>query len=168
LWASPLGGDSVIEPRPFLSREFDQEQGQFSPDGRWAAYVSNESGPREVFVGSSSLDAATGAAHAGPGAQVSKGGGTSPRWRGNGRELFYLASDGTVMAVEVSTDRGFEAGTPTPLFRVAGLTRTVSAGPAALADWGVSPDGNRFLLAVPVSSSPPFDVILNWEVGVKH
>jgi DNA-binding winged helix-turn-helix (wHTH) protein/WD40 repeat protein len=168
LWGYPLGGDGIVEPRPFLSREFDQEQGQFSPDGRWAAYVSNESGPREVFVASSSLDAATGSAHAGPGTQVSKGGGTSPRWRGNGRELFYLASDGTVMAVEVSTDRGFEAGTPTPLFRVAGLTRTVAAGPAALADWGVSPDGNRFLLAVPVSSPPPFDVILNWQVGVKR
>ena len=158
LWAYPLGRDRVVEPHPFLSREFDQEQGQFSPDGRWAAYVSNESGPREVFIASSSLDAATGSARAGPGEQVSKGGGTSPRWRGDGRELFYLASDGTVMSVDISTDRGFEAGAPTPLFRVAG----------ALPDWGVSPDGNRFLFAVPVSSPPPFDVVLNWQVGVKR
>ena len=111
-------GDRVVEPRPFLSREFDQEQGQFSPDGRWAAYVSNECGPREVFVASSFRDAATGSAHAGPGAQVSKGGGTSPRWRGDGRELFYLASDGTVMAVDgirtarVASNRCPEGGVP--------------------------------------------------------
>jgi Tol biopolymer transport system component len=158
LWAYPLGRHRVVEPRPFLSREFDQEQGQFSPDGRWAAYVSNESGPREVFIASSSLDAATGFARAGSGEQLSKGGGTSPRWRGDGRELFYLASDGTVMSVDLSTARGFAAGAPTPLFRVAGV----------LPDWGVSPDGNRFLLAVPVRSPPPFDVVLNWQVGVRR
>jgi eukaryotic-like serine/threonine-protein kinase len=158
LWTYFLGRDRVVEPAPFLSRDFDQEQGQFSPDGRWAAYVSNESGPREVFVTSSFRDASTGSAHAGLSAQVSKGGGTSPRWRGDGRELFYLASDGTVMAVDVRTDRGFKAGGPSALFRVAG----------ALPDWGVSPDGNRFLLAVPVSPPPPFDVILNWQVSAKR
>jgi Tol biopolymer transport system component len=158
LWAYPLGGNHKVAPRPFLSRPLNQDQGQFSPDGRWVAYVSNESGPREVWVAPSSVDADLVGVRAGPGEQVSNGGGASPRWARSGKELFYLASDGTVMVVDVQTDGGLKTGRPSTLFRV----------PGALPDWGVSPDGSRFLFAVPVSSPPPLDVILNWDVGIRH
>jgi WD40-like Beta Propeller Repeat len=96
LWAFPLDSKPGASPRPFLSREFNQAQAQFSPDGQWVAYVSNESGPDEVFVVPSTVDRETGVARAGASLQVSKGGGRAPRWRHDGRRLFYVAPDGTI------------------------------------------------------------------------
>ena len=93
--------------------------------------------------------------HAERGEQLSKGGGVSPRWSPDGRELFYLAPDGSVVAVAVHTDRGFQIGAPSKLFQV----------PGALRDWGVHPDRTRFLLAVPVRPSPPFEVVLDGVPG---
>jgi len=155
LSAYPLGLGPA-EGRPFLTDQRDQGEGQLSPDGQWVAYVSNENGPRDVFVAPVSRDPATGVISAGHGVRVSKGGGVSPRWSRRTGELFYLTTDGTVM-VAARTDRGFGPSAPTQV-RV----------PEVLPFWGVSPDGNRFLLAVPVRPPSPFDLRMNWDVGLRH
>jgi Tol biopolymer transport system component len=157
LWVLPLVGDR--KPVPFANEQFDQIQGQFSPDGQWVAYTSNESGANEVLVRPFSPDSSAGSARAAESVLVSKNGGASPRWRGDGRELFYLSADGTVMAVSVSANHGFTSETPKPLFRAAGL----------LPDWGVTADGQRFLFAVPTGQGTPspFTVVLNWQAGLK-
>jgi len=155
LWVLPLTGDR--KPFPFLRREFDQQQGQFSRDGRWVAYVSNESGRDEVLV---RPFAPAGAADAVESSVVSKGGGTSPRWGANGKELYYLAPNGTVTSVAFPTDRGVATDPPRVLFQV----------PGAAADWAVTRDGERFLFAAPAghSTQSPFTVIFNWDAAVKR
>jgi Tol biopolymer transport system component len=155
LWVLTLKGDR--KPFPFLRREYDQEQGQFSPDGRWVAYVSNESGRHEVLVRPFTP---AGAADAVESSVVSKGGGTSPRWGANGKELYYLAPNGTVTSVAFATDRGVPTGPQRVLFQV----------PGADADWAVTRDGERFLLAVPAgrSTPSPFTVVFNWQAAVNR
>ena len=90
---------------------------------------------------------------------MSRGGGTAPRWRGDGRELFYLARNGKMMAVDVIAGQEFRVGTPTPLFQA----------PAGAIVGDVTGDGKRFLLVTPVgqSASVPFTVVLNWTAGLK-
>ena len=104
LWILPLSGER--QPRPFLQNRFDEAEGQFSPDGRWIAYVSNETGRIEVYVQPS----------AGPGGkwQVSTGGGEQPKWRGDGKEIFYLSA-GKLMAVDVNTATVVQSGPATDL-----------------------------------------------------
>jgi len=91
---------------------------------------------------------------------VSKGGGTSPRWGANGKELYYLAPNGTVTSVAFAADRGVSTGPQRVLFQV----------PGAGADWAVSSDGERFLLAAPAARSTPspFTVVFNWQAAMKR
>jgi eukaryotic-like serine/threonine-protein kinase len=147
------------KPVPFVRSGFTEEQGRFSPNGRWVAYVSNESGLDEVYVRALATDFSSGSASAGGSVLVSRGGGTAPRWRGDGRELFYLAPNGKMMAVDVNAGQAFDVGTPTPLFQT----------PPGTVVGDVSADGKRFLLVTPVgpSASAPFTVVLNWTAGLK-
>ena len=138
---------------PFLHGAHDQGQAQLSPDKRWVAYVSNEGGPNEVFLTEWRMDARRSSVTAGESIRISEGGGFSPRWRRDGRELFYLAADGSVMAVEVDATDGFRPGTARRLFHL----------PGVIPDWGVAAEGTRFLFAVPLTPPPPFDVVLNWQ-----
>jgi eukaryotic-like serine/threonine-protein kinase len=156
LWVIPTDGR---KPVPFLQTRFIEDQGRFSPDGRWVAYVSDQSGVMEVYVRAFAADFSGGSASTGGSVRVSRGGGTSPRWRGDGKELFYLAPDGKMMTVEVTAGPEFRGGTPTPLFQT----------PSGAIVGDVSADGKRFLLATPVgpSHSPPFTVVLNWTAGTK-
>ena len=139
---------------------FDEEQGRFSPDGRWIAYVSNATGANEVYVRSFITDFSGGTATRGGSVLVSRGGGTSPRWRRDGTELFYLAANGKMMAVAVDATHEFQPRAPVPLF-------TVPPG-AVVGD--AAADGARFLLVTPVglSASAPFTVVLNWVAGLKQ
>jgi Tol biopolymer transport system component len=152
LWVLPLFGDR--KPVPFLRTEFNEGQGQFSPDGRWMAYSSNESGRREVYV----------QAFPNPGGkwQVSTDGGSFPRWRRDGKEIFYIAADRKLMAVSVQANSTFQAGQPQPLFepRVFG---------APIIPYTVSADGKRFLVNTPTegAESSPVTVILNWTAELK-
>ena len=156
------------EATPFLAGAFNEDQAQVSPDGRWLAYVSDESGKREIYVqafspgGSADTDAAR--------TKVSEGGGSYPRWRRDGKELFYLdagtlgVNSAQMMAVDVTADTAFKAGIPAPLFRT--LLRGFAEFP-----WDVSADGQRFLIATPGGTSPgtveePFTVVTNWESGL--
>ena len=108
LWALPMTGDDR-KPVSVAITPFDEATGEFSPDGRWVAYDTNESGRFEVVV--QPFPKATGKW------QVSTSGGIRPRWRADGKELYFVAPDGTLMgAPVVGKDPAFEAGTPVPLF----------------------------------------------------
>jgi eukaryotic-like serine/threonine-protein kinase len=162
MWLLPLGSGSERKFVPLDHSEFDEFFGRFSPDGRWIAYQSNESGRLEIYVRPFSEPLAMGAS-ASNGAlvsgkwMVSKDGGTNPLWRRDGKELFYLSSlGGTAMKVDVNTSGVFQASVPKALFKV----------PPGVSFWDVSPDGKRFLMANPPaegpSMQPKFTVVLNW------
>ncbi|HYT32143.1 MAG TPA: hypothetical protein VEO37_06080, partial [Thermoanaerobaculia bacterium] len=126
---------------------------RFSPDGHWLAYDSDESGRQEVYV----------QAFPGPGGkwQVSAAGGTNPRWRGDGKELFYLSLDNKIMAVPVETAPSFHAGAQAALF---------SVHPALGTAYDVSADGKRFLVnSLPADQgSPPLSLLVHWTGLVKN
>jgi hypothetical protein len=125
-----------------------EQSGRFSPDGRWIAYHSNESGRDEVYVVAfPTVDGRQ---------QVSAGGGRFPRWSRSG-ELFYWR-DSTLMAVRVETAAGFERGVPAPMFTMADAEPTYSK-------WDVAADGQRFLIAArnPDAPAREIHVVLNWN-----
>jgi Tol biopolymer transport system component len=157
LWVLPLHGDR--KPRPFLRTKFNESSGRFSPDGHWIAYTSDESGSDDIYVREFSSGSAQGPWDAGGKWLISKGGGTDPRWRGDGKELFYVASDGKLTSVDISAKPMFKAGAPKPLFQL----------PPGFIGGDVTADGRRFLVGVPVaqSASVPFTVVLNWQTILK-
>jgi serine/threonine protein kinase len=156
VWAVPLDGDR--KPFPVVQTDFDEHGGQFSPDGHWIAYVSIKSGRYEVYVRPFSPST-------GEETRISTDGGDQARWRPDGKELFYIARDGQLVAVPIrlgSNSQTVEAGTPVRLFG----TRIGNwrSGPQG-AQYAVSPDGQRFLmntLSGDVITSP-ITVILNWK-----
>jgi len=154
LWVLPLTGDRT--QRPFAQHSaFDVQDGQFSPDGKWVAYLSNESGRMEVYL----------RPFPGPGprTQVSLSGGQQVRWSRHAAELFYVAGDQQLMAVSVKlTPTGADIISSTPLFRTA-LDPSVLQQPRP--QYLVSRDGKRFLMSVPtgVVDSPRITVILHWR-----
>ncbi len=160
LWVLPLGGDK--KPVPFLRTEFNEKDGRFSPDGRWVAYTSDESGRNEIYVRAFSPDSAGTASGIGGETLISNRGGTEPHWRRDGKELYYRASDGKLMAVEITASTVFRAEIPKALFRMPS-----EGGPAAGSRWDVASDGKRFLMPVAQSTATPFTVVLNWQVGLK-
>ena len=164
LWMFSLEGDR--KPIPFLRTEFSESDGRFSPDMRWVAYVSDESGSDEIYVCGLSQSSGRTSLETGGKWLVSKGGGTGPRWRGDGKEFYYRSADGKLMAVDVIGGSVFQIGTPRLLFQ------TPPEHPSQLfriSSWDVTADGNRFLLSTPVgeSSSSPFTVVLNWTALLK-
>jgi Tol biopolymer transport system component len=130
-----VDGPADRKPIPLVDPQFSSVTGRFSPDGRWIAYSSNESGKNEISV--RSFDAVTGTA--GNPVIVTSGGGRTPLWRGDGKELFYIGPDGMAAALEVKAGTAFQAGGPKALFKV----------PDGLLFWDVAPDGKRFLMPVP-------------------
>jgi len=162
LWALPMGGDR--KPFPVVQTSFDEMGGQFSPDGRWVAYESNESSVVQIYV----------RPFQGPGGpwQVSTAGGTQPRWRLDGRELFFVAPDARLMAVPIAVgaDRHtLDVGTPLPLFRTRLASgANIPVGRESRSQYAVSADG-RFLMnmAVEGATAAPITVVLNWEAALK-
>jgi eukaryotic-like serine/threonine-protein kinase len=159
MWVLPEpGGSGPAKPFPILATPFAEGQGRFSPDGRWIAYVSTESGSTEVYVRPFSPDA--GASASGPKWLISKGSGLLPRWRADGKQLLYVTQNGfDVMAVDIDTRHGFQAGAPRRLFTLA----SVAGG------WDIAPDAKRFLFVASPSGgrTAPFTVVLNWQAGLK-
>jgi Tol biopolymer transport system component len=130
----------------------NHRDGQVSPDGKWLAYQSDESGTWEIYV--TTFPAAQGKW------QVSQGGGTEPRWRHDGKEIFYISANGMMTAVPVSTESGFSTGSPQQLFPVH------SRAPISSTDfysYDVTRDGQRFLINKyeKPASVPPLDIVLN-------
>ena len=159
LWLLPLEGEKT--PFPLLSTEFNHRNGQLSPDGRWLAYTSDESGRDEVYVRTFSPESSGAASDEGKWL-LSTHGGSEPQWRGDGKELYYLAPDRNVMAVECVTTPVFVAGPPKALFAAPQSTATFPYG------WDVTPDGKRFLFsAQEEQKEAPFTVVLNWTSLLK-
>jgi eukaryotic-like serine/threonine-protein kinase len=157
LWVLPLQGDH--NPIPFLRTKFNESSGRFSPDGRWIAYTSDESGSDEIYIREFSSGSAQGSGDVEDKWLISKRGGTEPRWRGDGKQLFYVASDGKLMLVDISAKPIFKAGAPRPLFQL----------PPGVLGFEVTADGERFLIDTPValSAPAPFTVVLNWQTILK-
>jgi Tol biopolymer transport system component len=154
LWLLPLADRHAVL---FHTSSGDSNFGRFSPDGRWIAYASTDSGASEIQV----LDFDSTAAHHTKGelTVVSIGGGRYPRWSADGKELFYLTPDNTLMSVPVKTSGGFTAGKPAKLFRL-----PVRRGANYRNPYAVSADSRRFLVAVPEAGEAPnrLVVITNW------
>lgn len=155
LWALPLFG----ERKPFVSVQgaFGALSARLSPNGRYLAYASNETGRLEVYV--QTFPQPTGKW------EVSTTGGAEPMWRRDGRELFYLTPDQKLMAVDVNTTApSFRAGIPKELFQ---------AQLVPISYWrnmyAASPDGQRFLMVVPAdeAKSEPITVVVNWPALLK-
>ena len=147
------------EPIPVVTSPFNEANARFSPDGRWFTYASNESGAYEIYVRPFNLDAAPGeTVSAGGRVMVSKGGATpgGALWRADGKELFYLAPDGTLMAVALNVE---------PTFSVGGSPQALFKAPPNVLFFDVARDGQRFLMPIPESAGaapPPYKVVLNW------
>jgi len=153
IWAVPIDPDR--KPFPVVYTSADEENGQFSTDTKWIAYQSDESGRFEVYV----------QPFPGPGTrvQVSNNGGAQARWRRDGKELFYIALDGTLMAVPVrlsGNGQALESGSPAPLFatHVGGPLQTNSRQP-----YMVAADGQQFLMnTITEEAGFPITILLNW------
>jgi len=154
VWVLPTTGDR--KPFPLLRSEFNEQQGRVSPDTRWIAYTSDETGRPEVYVQSFPT----------PGGkwQISTSGGADPRWRRDGRELFFISSDRKLMAVDIQAGSIFQVGLPRPLFdvRVSGLIDVRT-------HYAVAADGRRFLVNTidETDVAAPITVVLNWRAGLS-
>ena len=170
IWVVPMDGpetDSARRtPRPFLQGPDNEVMGQLSPDGRWMAYVSDQSGRRQVYV--RAFPSADGQM------MVSVAGGEMPRWRRDGQELFFVAADGRLMTVPVRrTGAGptpaLDAGVAVALFD-APIVRSISGRIVIASQYSVTADGQRFLINTASSSgdeaAQPLNVVVNWRAGV--
>jgi eukaryotic-like serine/threonine-protein kinase len=154
LFLLPLARDRKLVP--FLQTSFREYQGQFSPDGKWVAYTSDESGRNEIYVRSFP--------DGGGKLQISATGGSYPRWARTGAELFFIAADKKLMTVPIRhVANAIETGSPTALFRVVEPLRF------ALYSYDIAPDGRRVLAlgSTPDSEAASMTVVLNWQAGLK-
>jgi Tol biopolymer transport system component len=161
IWVLSNPGDAEAKPGPVLVTEFAEQQGQFSPDGRWIAYYSNESSVAEIYVRPFAPGGSSGAG--GAKYLVSRGFSIDPRWQGDGARLFYVsATTLDLMAVDIDTSRGFQAGTPERLF--------TAPRPLLPTGWSLAPSGDRFVfVATPDGGKPaPFTVVLNWAAALAR
>jgi Tol biopolymer transport system component len=151
IWVLPV--DREQKPYPLFQTEFMESYAQFSPNGRWVAYVSNETGNDELYVARFDNPRER--------RRISTAGAAQPRWRRDGKELFYLAGDKSLMAVPVKAGDNFETGEAISLFK---LDSTVENS------YDVSVDGQRFLVntAERTTQSMPFTVVLNWTSDLKR
>ena len=157
LWALSLPERKAT---PILQTEFFEKAGALSPDGRWLAYHSDESGRPEVYV----------QPFPGLGSKwrISREGGVYPLWRGDGKEIFFTTDDGKVMAVDVSSATTFAAGDPKLLFTA--RLKHGSARALLSRDYDVTSDGQRFLVTVAPGEEvvPPITLVQNWPGALKH
>jgi protease II len=156
VFSVPASGDR--KPAVLLDTPYNKGRFQFSPDGRWLAYVSTESGVKEVYVSSFPTMTET--------RQVSTGGGCTPIWRKDGKELFYMAQHRQVMSVDVKASFGLETGTPKLLFQVGEeVTQSYCQG-----EYGVTANGQKFLMIAPHTSIDDgrMHVVTHWDAALPH
>jgi Tol biopolymer transport system component len=157
LWLLPMDGDRT--PTVLVRSPFTETFGQFSPDGRWIAYQSDQSGRDEVYV---RPFVPPGTNAAGAVYQVSRDGGERPLWRRDGKELIYIGANRMITAVDVTANPRISTGTPRPLFQmpatsIVGFTRLE-----------MHPDGQRFLIRAPLSDDAraPIAIVMNWQAAL--
>jgi len=159
LWALPLNGPDAMKPFALADSQFNEGGGVFSPDGKWLAYNSNETGSSQIFVQPFPPSSAGSRTKW----QISQNGGLAVRWRGDGRELYWVTSDGQIWAADIQAGpRGLQSGTPRELFRAPIYTATAGS-------FDVTPDGQRFLLLLFASQgegSIRLNVVSNWQAGL--
>lgn len=153
LWLLPLLENG--KPTPLIRTPSNEFQAQISPDGKWLAYASDETGSLEIYVDTFPTPERR--------RQISTNGGSEPQWRGDGRELFYLSTDGKLMSVDVRIGEAFESGEPRQLFqaRVSGIDRN---------HYVAARDGSRFLIStLPEPTAPvPITVVVNWTNLIQN
>jgi Tol biopolymer transport system component len=156
IWILPMKGDR--KPSPYLVTVSSEGQATFSPDGKWIAYESDESGRSEVYVECFPRHESDSRRW-----QISRNGGGQPKWRGDGKEIYYIMVNGKMMAVTISTGGSFTASEPRLLFQTRALPRTRNL-------FDVTRDGTRFLVNVPLewASSSPITVVANWTEGFRR
>ncbi len=160
LWVLPLspGNPEDREPQPYLQTEANESQGKFSPNGRFIAYRSDASGSDEIYVQPFPIDSSRKW-------KVSTAGATSPRWSGDGKELFYISPDSKMMAVEVSTNPVFKFRTPKVLFPA------ITSESPNVTPYDVTADGKKFLMITMAEGGAPgtvpIMVVLNWTALLK-
>ncbi len=154
LWILPLDGER--KPFPYLQTSFNERDARFSPDSKWVAYSSDESGSSEIYVRPFP--------DTGSKWRISTRGGSEPRWRRDGKELFYIATDMKLMVVEVKSGTKFEASVPRDLFDLRSI-KGVGGN-----NYTVTGDGQRFLIVTSLeeTNAEPFTVVLNWMAGLKR
>ena len=141
------------KPLPFSQTGFNERDGRFSPNTRWVAYTSNQSGQDQVYIRSISASGIW---------QISRDGGREPRWRRDGKELFFLSPEGKMMAVTLEeTANAIQAGLPAELFD-ARRPFLEGVGDNSRNNYDVTPDGQRFLIVQAGAASDPIHVVLNW------
>jgi Tol biopolymer transport system component len=143
--AMTLGGDRT--PHKLLDTPFVKDEVHVSPDGQWAAFDSTESGRWEVYVATFPAFSSR--------RQISSGGGVQPQWRADGKELFYVALDRSIMSVRVETKAEFAASSPTSLF----ATRMATSGEQP--QYAVTADGQRFLVLERIGEGTAFTFLIN-------
>jgi Tol biopolymer transport system component/predicted Ser/Thr protein kinase len=155
IWAAPTDGG---KPLALFASKFTEAHGRVSPDGRWIAYASDESGRFEIYV--TQFPEKRGRW------QISTTGGSQPWWRGDGKELFYLGPEQTLMSVAVTPGDAFEAAVPTSLFKASFPTLV----PAFWPNYCATADGQRFLITELVAEvvTSPINVVLNWNAALKR
>jgi serine/threonine protein kinase len=155
LWSLALPEQKATQ---FLKATSTLKNGRFSPDGKWLAYASNESGRWEIYV--TSFPDAHGKW------QVSTGGGDQPKWRSDGKELFYFSPESKLMAVSVTTGTHFDAGTPNVLFQASPREMVATSEHVT---YDISKDGQKFLINTPLKQSEtmPMSVVLNWSARLN-
>ncbi len=156
LWVLPMVGEPT--PFPYLESEFVEARAQFSPDGRWVAYSSDESGRAVVYVQSFPIS--------GGKWQISTAGGDQPQWRGDGKELFYIAQDRSLMAVTIGGGATLEVGRPTVLFQT---TVLITGTTDDRSSYVPTQDGQRFLMnhLADIANSQAMTLVLNWAADMK-
>ena len=158
LWVLPMG-EGERKPVKYLAPGFRLRHGSFSPDGRWVMYASNVSGREEIYV-SPFPDASLA-----PPVMVSIEGGRYPRWRRDGKAVYYLSPDSKLVEVEVLQGPSFKVGIPKPLFEARALNSPDAAGWT----WDISKDGQRFLFNIQTiqPTNSPLTVITKWQSKLK-
>jgi len=142
--------------KPFIATRSYEQAGQFSPDGHWVAYISDETGSDEVYVRSF-----PDGAHI---KRVSRAGGMHPRWRSDGKELFFLAPGWTVMSAGVTFAPELKVSTPVALFQ----TTMADICQGTVSPYDVTPDGQRFLVISPQTKPIPLTLVQNWQALIDR
>jgi eukaryotic-like serine/threonine-protein kinase len=164
LYVLPLAdnGTPSNTATPFANTEFGEEQGRFSPDVHWIAYASDESGRSEIYI-----QPFPAPENGGSKTSISRDGGIQPRWRRDGKELFYFSLDGKLMAADITQEPSFRASVPRALFQLPVGQIGHNEQAVRVFAWDVAPDGKRVLVDTGTTSSEPITVVLNWTAELK-
>jgi eukaryotic-like serine/threonine-protein kinase len=157
IWLASVKDRKIM---PLLQTPFDSASPALSWDGEYLAFSANDAARYEVYV--QRFQGGDSPKLVGERRRVSHNGGNLPRWRRDGKELFFLSPDGQIMAVTVKPGREAEFGPPTALFRLPTYRWSVGSG-----RYDVSHDGQKFLALIQKGASPPLQVVVNWQAGLK-